>query len=69
MNLEEYLFKNGINKTEFAKKLNVQRHHFYSVLAGRFKVSKKLADNVESITNGEVKRHEILKYNKEKIDA
>lgn len=63
MQLREWLFKNRITGSEFAKRLDFSRGHLYNYMAGRYRISKKLAKYIEEETNGEVTAKEALKYN------
>lgn len=60
MNLREYLFRMRITQVDFAKKLGISRGHLGQIIAGTKHPSRKLAKNIEDITNGQVTAVELL---------
>ena len=60
MDLDEYLFRNRISQTDFAKELGVTRNHFGEIVRGRRTPSVKLAKKIEKLTKGEVSKEEAL---------
>ncbi len=61
MNLREYLFIKRMTVTEISKMLECNRPYMSAIVNGRLKPSKRLAKDIERVTNGEVKAEEILK--------
>jgi transcriptional regulator with XRE-family HTH domain len=61
MDLREYLFRNNLHLSDFAKIVNYSRQHVSGVMHGTIKPGKKLAEAIEKATNGEVKAEELLK--------
>lgn len=61
MELKIYLVKNRITITEFSKTLKCSRGHLTSIVNGKLKPGKALAELIEIKTNGEVKADDLLK--------
>jgi hypothetical protein len=61
MDLREYLFRNELHVSDFAKTVNYSRQHLSGVIHGTIKPGRKLAEAIEKATNGEVKAEELLK--------
>ena len=60
MNLDEYLFRKKISKTDFAKRVGITRNYLSLISLGRSLPSKRLAKDIEFETGGEVTIDEIL---------
>jgi plasmid maintenance system antidote protein VapI len=60
VDLEEYLFRNRIKKSHFAKDLGIAPGHFYAILAKRRRPSVNLALKIAKMTGGKVSKEEIL---------
>jgi DNA-binding transcriptional regulator YdaS (Cro superfamily) len=60
MKLKIYLVLKKMSITEFSKILRCSRDHLSRVANGTKRSSKKLAEDIEKATNGEVKVEEIL---------
>ncbi len=61
MNLKEYLFLHRINIGDFAKRIQCNRSYFSRIVNGHLKPGKRLANDIEEATKGEVKAEELLK--------
>jgi len=60
MDLDYWLFKNKITKTDFARTIGISRGHLQGVISGKLKPSIKLAKKIEEATNGKVSKEELL---------
>lgn len=60
MNLDEYLFRHKISKTEFAKLIGVSRTYIHDIIARRRTPRPPLAKKIEEATRGKVTRNELL---------
>jgi len=60
MSLDEYLWRNKISRTDFAKLLGVSRSHLQQILSGNRNASIKLAKKIEEVTQGKVSKEEML---------
>jgi len=60
MKLKIYLVLNNMSITDFSKNLRYSRDHLSRVINGTKRASKKLAEDIEKATNGEVKIEEVL---------
>ncbi len=60
MDLREYLFRKRMSVSDFAKKINYSRQHVSSVMHGNYQAGEKLAEAIETATDGEVKAKDIL---------
>ncbi len=60
MDLREYLFRNNLQLTEFARIVNYSRQHVSGVMHGTIRPGRKLAEAIEKATNGEVKAEDLL---------
>ena len=60
MNLDEYLSRSKITRTDFAKILGISRTHLQDILSGRRSPSKTLAKKIEEATEGKVTKEELL---------
>ena len=58
--LDEWLFKNRISITEFAKQLGVSRDTLSHVVNGHRRANPNLALKIEEATKGEVELRELL---------
>ncbi len=66
MELRDYLHFKRITNINFAKDLMCTRVHLGEVLAGRKRAGKRLAKDIEILTNGEVTAQEVINlYRKE----
>lgn len=63
MDLREYLFRNRISITDFAKQVNASRNHISGITNRAWKPGKYLALLIENVTNGEVTAEELLSDN------
>jgi transcriptional regulator with XRE-family HTH domain len=54
MKLKAWLNKEGLSKTEFAKKVGITRHALYLYLKGKRQPRLDIALRIEEATNGEV---------------
>jgi hypothetical protein len=61
MDLREYLFKNRLKVTDFAKIIGYERGYINKVVNGLMIPGRKLAESIEKATNGEVKAEDLLK--------
>jgi len=59
--LREFLFYSGISVTEFAKDLMISRSYLNQIVLGHLQPSKRLAREIERLTQGKVKSEELLK--------
>lgn len=66
MQLRQWLFDNEVSQTQLCNALEISRCHLSSYIRKRFRISKKLARNIERYTNGEVTFDELMKHNPEK---
>lgn len=66
MNLREYLFRNEMTKTEFAKRIGTHRNTLYLIIKGKVNPSLPMAKKIEEVTNGEVQMEDLLKNPKTK---
>lgn len=60
MDLDYWLFKNKITKTDFAKTLGISRGHLQGVISGKLSPSVKLAKKIEEATEGKVSKEKLL---------
>lgn len=60
MELEKYLHINDLTIDEFAKKIGIARSTLSLYLNGKRLYSKRNANKIEYITNGDVKADELL---------
>lgn len=65
MNLKEYLFLHRISVSEFSHKIKCNRSYFSRLINGHVKPGKRLAEDIEQATNGEVTAEELLKGKEE----
>lgn len=63
MELREYLFRNRLTVTHLSRLLECTRTHLSEIIHGRRKPSRRLAKDIEKITNGEVKAHSFFLKN------
>jgi DNA-binding transcriptional regulator YdaS (Cro superfamily) len=59
MEIEEYLFRNKITKTDFAKRIGVSRPHFHQMLSGKKRITAETAFKIEKETQGAVTKEEL----------
>lgn len=64
MDLREYLFRNRLTVTEFAKKINYGRTYINEIVSGNRTPGRKLAEAIEKATDGHVKAADLLKNKK-----
>lgn len=60
MDLREYLFRNRLTVKEFSQRLECSRPHLTEIIHGRRKPGKRLANDIEKLTGGQVKAAELL---------
>ncbi len=60
MELDEWLFKNKMSVTDFAKSLDANRNWMYSVVNKRVKPGKRLARDIVLATQGQVTEKELV---------
>lgn len=65
MDLREYLFRQRISVTDFAKLIGCSRAYISKIVNDQIRPGKRLAKDIELITNGEVTAEELLKGKKE----
>jgi len=61
MNLKDYLYIKRMNINQFSEFIGYSRNHISGIINGRLKPTRKLAQYIEKMTNGEVKAEELLK--------
>jgi transcriptional regulator with XRE-family HTH domain len=66
MNLRDYLYLKRMSVTEFSKLVDHSRNYISMIINGKHIPSKKLAKNIERITEGQVTIEELLKGKKGK---
>ena len=66
MNLTDYRKKHNLSVIQFAKQLNITRQHLYTIESGSNIPSRKLALEIERLSNGELKAMELLRLNEPK---
>lgn len=62
MKLKIYLCAHNITQTDFAKQLGVSRSHLTTIIGGKLKPSKTLANLIEILTDGEVTADYMLNF-------
>lgn len=60
MDLDEYLWRNKISRTDFAVQIKISRSHLQQILSRKRNPSVKLAKKIEEITDGKVTKEEVL---------
>ncbi len=60
MTLQEYLKQNKIKVNAFADLLEVNRAYLSRIIHRKKNLSKRLARNIEMLTNGLVKKEELM---------
>lgn len=60
MKLDEYLFRNKMSKTQFAKNLGVTRTYIHDIIAKRRTPRPKLARKIEEVAEGQVKKEQLM---------
>ena len=61
MNLKEYLFLHRISVGDFAQKIKCNRSYFSRLINGHVRPGRRLAEDIEQATNGQVTAEELLK--------
>lgn len=61
MDLREYLFRKRLTIKKFSEDLDCARNHLSEIIHGRRKPGKRLAQDIEQATNGEVTAEELLR--------
>lgn len=61
MNLKDYLYLHRMTVNEFAEKIKCNRCYFSRLINGHVKPGKRLANDIERATNGDVKAEDLLK--------
>ena len=67
MRLKEYLFRNNIKVTTFARRIDVNRNYLNRIVLGHVRPGRFLAQTIELATNGNVKVQELLSIQKEQF--
>lgn len=65
MELREYLFKERITITEFAKLIDYCRGHISQIVVSHRRPSRRLAKIIENVTDGKVKYEDMLTLHKD----
>lgn len=65
MELRDYLHKKRISITEFARQINVSRTHLGRIVNNKLKPGKRLAKDIERLTDGCVTTCELLEEEKD----
>ena len=58
--IDEWIFKEGITKAEFARRVGISRVYLTSIISGRKRGSPDVAKRIRDMTNGEVTFEDIL---------
>lgn len=69
MQLREYLDKNQITITDFAKQAGFCREFISLLLAKKRRIRPRNAKIISMSTNGEVSEEEILSHNKDSLES
>lgn len=67
MELDEWLFKNKMTASDFAKSLECNRNWMYSVVNKRVKPGKRLARDIVLATQGQVTEKELMNVGNERV--
>ncbi len=67
MNIREYLFRQEITMSSFARKIDYERSYLSIVMKGKQKPGRKFIAAVERASNGNVTEEDILNNYKEKL--
>ncbi len=59
--LKEYLFYNHLTVTKFAKTVGISRNYISQITLDKMKPSRLLANEIERLTEGQVKAEDLLK--------
>lgn len=59
MELREYLFRNEISQSDFAKKINFSPNHLRSIIYKRRKPSPKMAEAIIRASDGKVRKEDL----------
>lgn len=60
MNLRDFLYINKIKVMDFAKSVDISRQHLSEIINGKVKPGRRLAKDIEIVTNGCVTAEELL---------
>lgn len=60
MDLRTYLFHKRISITDFSKRIKCSRDHLSRIVNGKLTPSRRLAEDIEQETNGEVTLKELM---------
>lgn len=60
MNLKEYLESKKITQKRFAELLGITYNHFGKIINGREKAGIKLAQKIEDLTRGVIKKESLI---------
>ena len=61
MDLKDYLYLKRMTINEFSEWIGYSRTHISGIINGRLKPTKKLAQYIEKMTEGEVKAGDLMK--------
>lgn len=61
MDLKDYLYINRMTINQFSELIGYSRNHISGIINRRLKPTKKLAQYIEKMTNGEVKVEDLMK--------
>lgn len=61
MDLKDYLYIKRMTINQFAELIGYSRNHISGIINGRLKPTKKLAQYIEKMTEGEVTVEDLLK--------
>jgi plasmid maintenance system antidote protein VapI len=61
MDLKDYLYLKRMTINDFSELIGYSRNHISGIINKRLKPTKKLAQYIEKMTDGEVKAEDLLK--------
>ena len=61
MDLKDYLYLKRMTIQEFSELIGYSRNHLSGIINKRLKPTRKMAQYIEKMTNGEVKAEDLLK--------
>lgn len=65
MDLREFLFRKRMTVTEFSKQLDCNRSYLSDIMHGSKKPGKRLAKEIERLTDGQVKAEDLSNIREE----
>jgi len=68
MDLRQYLFDKRIKIAEFSRMLDYSRNHLNQVVLGNMPITEKLARAIERVTNGDLKKEDLIKEGENGVD-